>query len=106
VSVGEALAELGRPLGIPDPRSLSALLELWPELVGETVARHVSVRSVRAGVLTVAVDAPAWATQVRFLEGDLVGEVSRRVAPGFVETLHVVVEGAGRRPARPGRLVD
>lgn len=92
VSVGDAAALVSEELGLAEPRSFARLLDAWPEIVGDALARHARVRGVRAGVLEVAVDSPAWATQLRYLEADLVARASRVVGPGVVETVRVVVE--------------
>jgi hypothetical protein len=62
----------------PAAGSLSAVFTRWEEIVGPAVARHVRPLRLSGGVLVVAVDQPAWATQVRALGAGLltrVGEV-------------------------------
>ena len=54
------------------PDVVARVVGLWEELVGPAVAAHARVRSVHAGVCTVTVDAPVWATQLRYLEQGLV----------------------------------
>jgi predicted nucleic acid-binding Zn ribbon protein len=63
----------------------------WDALVGESVAAHARPRIVRQGVLTVEVDSPEWATQLRYLEGELLIRIGRKVRPGVVTGLRVVV---------------
>ena len=48
----------------------------WAELVGDAVAQHVRPLKLDRGVLVVQVDDPAWATQMRFLESDLLERLS------------------------------
>jgi predicted nucleic acid-binding Zn ribbon protein len=63
--VGESLdAAVGR-LGGPDAAVLGAVFARWEELVGARAAAHVHPVSLRDGVLVVAADHPAWATQMR-----------------------------------------
>jgi Dna[CI] antecedent, DciA len=68
VPLRDALAGVGRELGIPDPDRLTMLLEAWPEIIGTALATHAHVRALRDGVLVVGVDAPAYATEIRYLE--------------------------------------
>jgi hypothetical protein len=70
--LGESLAEVATGLHLDDPWVTAAVFSGWAELVGEAVAAHARPRVLRRGVLTVEVDSPAWATQLHFLEGDLV----------------------------------
>jgi predicted nucleic acid-binding Zn ribbon protein len=58
----------------------TTIFERWAELVGDPVASHTTPRNVKEGVLTVAVDDPAWASQLRFLEADLLATL--RAEPG------------------------
>ena len=58
--------------------ALSAVFARWDDVVGPAMARHVRPVRLSGGVLVVAVDQPAWATQVRALGAGLltrVGEV-------------------------------
>ena len=43
------------------------------------------------GVCTVAVDGPAWATQLRYLEQGVVERVTQQLGPGIVTSVQVVV---------------
>ena len=89
--VGESLDRLSRGLGLPPASATARLVRAWPEVVGEAVAAHTSPRWVRGGVLSLAVDDPTWAAQLRWLEADLLARVAEVTGPGVVEriTLHV-----------------
>src|SRR4051794_19522870 len=52
-------------------RQLGGVFGRWKEAVGEAVARHVQPLRLDGTRLVVEVDDPAWATQLRFLEGNL-----------------------------------
>ena len=91
MSVGDAAALVGAELGLADPLVFTRVVTMWPELVGETLAARSRVRGVRDGVLEVAVDSPAWATELRYLESELVARASRQVGEGVVRSIHVVV---------------
>ena len=54
--LSDALAAVGRDLGVPEPDVVARVVGLWAELVGPAVAAHARVRSVHAGVCTVTVD--------------------------------------------------
>lgn len=93
VGLGDAIAAVGRQLGIPAPDALAALSEAWPEVVGEALVAHATVRSIRDGVCTIAVDGPGWATQLRYAEHQLVERAARCCGPGVVTSIRVVVAG-------------
>jgi predicted nucleic acid-binding Zn ribbon protein len=76
---------------VPRASTLSRVFASWPELVGEAVAAHARPRSLRAGTLVVAVDEPAWATQLRWLEADLVGRLTEVLGEGQIDRIDVRV---------------
>ena len=91
VPLRDALAAVGKELGLPDTNDLDVLVAVWSELVGSDVARHARVRSVRDGECTIEVDEPAWATRVRYLGGDLRRAANGRCGEGFLTNVRVVV---------------
>jgi hypothetical protein len=91
VHLGDALAAIGAELGLP-PGNVHAELDThWIEVVGDDVAGHARLVSVRDGVLTVAVDDPIWATQLRYLETAVIGRATALVGPGAVTAVRVRV---------------
>jgi predicted nucleic acid-binding Zn ribbon protein len=71
----------------------------WEDAVGPSVARHVRPVKLDGTVLFVEVDEPGWATQLRYLEQDVLQRLSA-VTGATVERLEVRVAGRGHR--RPG----
>jgi predicted nucleic acid-binding Zn ribbon protein len=74
--VAESLDRVARKLGGPDAASMHSLIVRWSEIVGAQVADHARPTSLREGVLIVAVDDPAWRTQLAYLAEDLRQRVS------------------------------
>jgi predicted nucleic acid-binding Zn ribbon protein len=62
----------------------------WDEAVGPTVAAHVRPVRLDQGVLTVEADEAAWATQVKFLAGTIIGRLAA-VAAVDIERIDVRV---------------
>ncbi len=98
VRVGDSLDGVARRLGAPAAASLGKLFSSWPQVVGEGIAAHSRPVSLVDGILTVVVDEPGWATQLRYLGNDVVRKLSESVGAGVVGRLEVRVEGASRRP--------
>ena len=96
--VGPALeAVLGR-LGAAELVALGKVTAAWEEAVGPDIARHATPVGLRRGRLVVAVDQPGWATQLRWLEAEVVARVTAVVGPGTVRALEVRVDGATSPP--------
>ncbi len=89
--VADSLDQLATSLGVPSAGVLATLFSAWPELVGDGVAAHSRPRSLRDGVLVVTVDEPAWATQLRWLESDLLLRLGQVLGHGVVRSIDVRV---------------
>jgi predicted nucleic acid-binding Zn ribbon protein len=94
----DALAAVGRQLGMPSPEAFDAVVALLPEIVGADSAAHVRVRSIRGGTCVVEVDEPVWATRVRYAAGALVDAVNDACTTRPLTSVKVVVS----RPRETG----
>jgi predicted nucleic acid-binding Zn ribbon protein len=92
VPLAEAVAAVGRQLGFPEPDVFSTLSAEWPAIVGEQLAPHTSVRSLRDGVCTVEADGPGWATQLRYAQHQLVERAAECCGAGVVTSFRTVVK--------------
>jgi predicted nucleic acid-binding Zn ribbon protein len=91
VPLRDAVAAVGKELGLPSPDALAALVAAWPEIIGTALAPHTRVRSVRAGECTIEVDGPVWATQIRYRTNEVLQRAEARVGGGVIHTIRVVV---------------
>jgi predicted nucleic acid-binding Zn ribbon protein len=102
--IGDALDRVLRHLGAPAPSVLTTVFDRWPDLVGSQVAAHATPVGLESGTLSVRVDDPAWGSQLRWLERDLVGRVNALLGSPVVQAIEVRVGEARRAPAgRRGR---
>lgn len=73
-----------------DRSTTVSVFSRWQELVGEQVAAHCRPLKLDGGTLVVEVDDPTWATQMKFLQS----EVIERLRDGggmAVERLEITV---------------
>lgn len=96
IPLRDALAKVGRQLGLGPTDVVTTLVSQWEDIVGPAIAQHAEVRSVRDGECTIAVDGPVWATQLRYGSSDLVARVNERCGEGSVTSVKVVVAGPRR----------
>lgn len=99
VPISSSLDGVMRSLRGPTRQAAGGLFGRWNEAVGEQVAQHVKPVKLDGGVLTVEVDDPAWATQVKFLSS-MITEQLQTVADVTVDRIEVRVERRGARGAR------
>ena len=67
----DSVDEVVRSLRGTSARSLAGVFSRWEEAVGAQIAAHARPAALVDGCLVVEVDHPTWATQLRFLETDL-----------------------------------
>jgi hypothetical protein len=70
-TLGDSIGEVLRALRGGDGRATAGLFARWPDIVGASVAEHVRPISIEGDRLLVEVDEPGWATQLRFLQADV-----------------------------------
>ena len=91
VPLSAALAKVGKELGLAPGDAHGTLDARWSEVMGADVAVHARLVSVRDGTLTVTVDDPIWATQLRYLEPAIVTRATALLGPGIVTRVKVRV---------------
>jgi predicted nucleic acid-binding Zn ribbon protein len=100
--VVDALDDVVGRLGGPDAGALSAVFSRWEDIAGPVLAGHARPLRLQEGTLVVAVDHPAWATQVRMLGTALLGRVGE-VCGTTPQRLEVTVRrSSGGAPTAPG----
>ncbi len=87
----------------PSAGAMGGLFRGWADAVGERVAAHARPIVLDRGRLVVEVDQPGWATQLRFLEADLVARLRPYVAPAPIDSVEIRVAGATAVRNRSGR---
>lgn len=86
-----SLDRVVRRLGGPSAAVATGVFGRWEELVGDGVAANSRPVALRDTTLVIAVADPAWATQLRFLERDLVTRLQAELGPGSVDAIEVRV---------------
>lgn len=99
-ALGDLLGELTSVRGWT-PRLRDARVHArWSQIVGPQLAAHVQPVRLHGGVLVVRAQSSAWATQVRYLSGQLAERANEVLGTGSVKRVTVVVTpGDGPGPA-------
>ncbi len=87
----DSLDRISQSLGGPPARALAAIFERWETIVGPALAAHSWPISLVRDTLTLGVDQPGWATQLTYLESDLIRRISEVAGPGAVARVRVTV---------------
>jgi hypothetical protein len=89
--LGESLDAVMRGLGAPEASGVHLVFDRWEEVVGEALADRTRPLRMDGGRLVLAVDEPAIATHVRFLQGELLARLEALLGPGRVTALDLRV---------------
>ena len=89
--VRASLDDLARRIGAPGATALETLFDGWARVVGDAVAAHARPRALRRGVLVVAVDDPAWATELRSMTAQIVQRCDELAGAGVVSAIDIRV---------------
>lgn len=61
----------------------------WAGVVGEDIASHATPVTLKDGVLSIAAESTAWATQLRMLQGQILAKINAAVGQGVVTSLKI-----------------
>ncbi|MBA1835946.1 DciA family protein [Corynebacterium wankanglinii] len=61
----------------------------WGELVGEKIGQHTRVEMIKGGEVHVSCDSTAWATQMKYMQREVLAAIAAKVGPDVVTKLHV-----------------
>jgi predicted nucleic acid-binding Zn ribbon protein len=90
--LNESLNRVVRFLGAPDVGALTEVFGRWETLVGEQVAVHSRPVSLHDRTLVIAVDDPAWASQIRWLESRVLERLASQLGADAVDRIQVRVD--------------
>lgn len=84
-SIGAVLEEAVRGLGLGDIIAKGTALHLWPEVVGETVARVTYAETVQGTTLIVNVADSAWLNELRYMEESMVDGLNEAMGKPVID---------------------
>jgi len=88
--LNQVLATVLRRMKVSDQSTAMGLFTHWRDIVGEAVADHAVPKRLEKRKLVVEVDDPAWATQLKFLESQIIHTL-REHAGDEVDSLDIRV---------------
>lgn len=100
------VAKLAESFGIPDAAFTARLFSSWAQIVGPQIASRCEPVALRDGVLKVKAATAAWASEVRYLSGQIAKRVNQEMGKELIrEVIATGPEKAGGevRPRPPRR---
>ena len=89
--VGDVLGEVLKKHGVDKQVRRAGVLEMWPEIVGEKLARVTRVKGVDKDALFVEVRSSAWLAELSMLKSEVLERVNARIADAPVARIVFVL---------------
>jgi hypothetical protein len=77
------------------------LVQAWPEIVGEAIARRTEVVELKFHTAVIKVSGAMWIQELNLLKPEILARLAARVGDDAVRDLRFVQGRLSRRPARP-----
>ncbi|NMO02596.1 DUF721 family protein [Gordonia sp. TBRC 11910] len=61
----------------------------WPDIVGEEISAHATPTSLLNGIMQVQAESTAWATQLRYVQAQILAKIAAAVGDGVVTSLRI-----------------
>jgi predicted nucleic acid-binding Zn ribbon protein len=90
-AVGPVLDRLLAGFGAPPVDALTTVFERWSEVAGLPLADHGVPAGLERGVLVVKVGEPAWSTEWRYRQGEVLRRCDELLGEGVVQRIEVRV---------------
>jgi predicted nucleic acid-binding Zn ribbon protein len=85
--LGDVFDSLTVSLGWTAPLAQSDLMASWTAIAGEETAKHSRPLGVDEGVLTVACESTAWATQLRLMRVEIMNHIARNFPDAGIDSV-------------------
>jgi predicted nucleic acid-binding Zn ribbon protein len=92
--VGEGLERVVKSMGAPSASGLRALFDEWPDVAGAALASHCRPVSIDGHTLVLAVEDPAWASELQWLRSPLLESIAKVIGPGVITEVKLRVDRA------------
>lgn len=101
VRLGEALATTASQKGWSGAMAEGTIVSQWPFLVGAEIAAHVHPEAYLAQTreLVLVADSPAWATQIKLLQRQMITRINEHFGSKRVAKLVIRTHAGGQRRA-------
>lgn len=87
--LGRLASDLAKKRGWSGQVAEGTVLGNWSTVVGRQIADHATPTALNEGVLSVAAESTAWATQLRMIQAQLLAKIAAAVGNGVVTSLRI-----------------
>ena len=87
ISVGKALNGILKDLGLQGRINQYRVLEMWPEIVGENIAKYTKAERVQENIIYIKVKNNTWRTELQFQKNIILENISQKVGKGIIKDI-------------------
>ncbi|MGE2817519.1 DUF721 family protein [Mycobacterium heidelbergense] len=87
--LGRLARDLAKKRGWSTHVAEGTVLGHWSSVVGHQIADHATPTTLNDGVLSVAAESTAWATQLRMIQAQILAKIAAAVGNGVVTSLKI-----------------
>ncbi len=96
--LGWSVERLLNTMKAPSTDVLRAVFLQWPQIVGEDVAAHARPSVIDGQTLLIIADDPTWASQLQWLETELIAKIEEVSGSDRIQAVKVRVGPQGSMP--------
>lgn len=105
---GRLVGGIARERGWQPQIAEGTLFGMWPQIVGPDISAHAQPTTLRDNVLHVQAESTAWATQLRYVQAQILAKIAASIGDGVVTSLRITGPKGpswrkGERHVRGGR---
>lgn len=89
VHLRSVLEQILKDFGTPDIEVVTSIVDQWQDVVGVDLAAKISAVAVSGSELIVRVDDPVWASQISWLESQLLDKITRLIGEEKITAIRV-----------------
>ena len=88
-SLSALVGDVAKSRGWSSQVAAGAVFGQWESIVGDQIAAHATPTALRDGVLNVAAESTAWATQLRLVQAQILAKIAAAVGDGVVKSVKI-----------------
>ncbi|RPA64723.1 DUF721 family protein [Gordonia oryzae] len=86
---GRLVGGLARERGWQPRIAEGTLFGMWEQIVGSDISAHATPTSLRDNVLYIQAESTAWATQLRYVQSQILAKIATAIGDGMVTSLKI-----------------
>ncbi len=89
-SLKTAINSMLKKFGIDGAIAQNKALNIWNEIVGDTVARNTQPERVEHGVIIVKVSSPTWRQELHFQKKEIIQKINNTIGKNVIKDIRFI----------------